>query len=593
MDVTTSGSGSAPRRARRAAGRRWLVIPLVLAVLAAGCTGEGPDQGNEAGETQEDEDEDGDEGVAEGGSGELADEQVLNVFAFFEPPSWDPARQGPATFGGNGLRRQYTEALLKPEADVEDPGVTTAAAEDFEVSDDGLVYTFDLRDEGAYNDGEPVTASDFVFAWQRLIDPRVPSPMGGLFSVVEGAEEVAAMGTEASDPELDEALAELGLEAVDEDTFEVTLAHPAPYFEWVAAETAGAPVREDVVAEHGADEWATSPDTLTTNGPFQLAETGENEVVFEPNPHYAGEEPTLERLVAGFGLGPAPRWTEYENDELDISNGPPPESFEAALNDPEYEDEIMRFPELSTQWLGFNTDAAPFDDLRARLAVTKAIDRDAYNEVGADTGFPAASLVPEGMPGHNPEVDAQAFDPEAAQQLLDEAGVDAGDFEGVTLLTAPPQETNALFIADQLSEHLGVEVEVDSVGESAVRDSRLQEGDYHMRQTFIGHAANYPDPQDFFDVFLSDSRDNQPGWESQEYDELVREADRTTDMDARLELYDQAHEILAEEAPVAFLVQLERVFWVKPWVSGITRTPIDTAFWPGDLYSTRVEIREH
>lgn len=561
--------------------RRGLVLVLSAILLAAGCRGGDQEAGGEKVTEREDVEQ-------------LAEDQTLNVFAFFKPPSFDPARQGPATFGGNGLRRQYTEALLRPEADVSDPDVTGATAERYEVSEDGLVYTFHLRPGAKFNDGTPVTAGDFVYAWRRLIDPRIPSPLGRIFArAVRGGGTAASLGPDTAPAGIDEALAGLGLRAVDDRRFEVTLAQPAPYFKWIATLTAGAPVRRDVVETHG-EEWATKPETLVTNGPFMVSQIGEAETTMVRNQHYWDKtKPHLDKIVAGYGLDPAPRWTKYLNNELDISNGPPPASRKAVLADPRFKEEILRYPELSVQWLGFNARKPPFDNPKVRLAFAKAIDRETYNGIAADTGQPLATLVPPGMAGHDADINTQAFNPGEAKALLEGSGVDRSQLDGVQLVTAPPQETNALFIKDQLQKNLGVAVNVESIGDSAALTARIRQGNYHMRQTFIGHAANYPDPQDFFDVFLSTSPDNEPGWKNADYDRLVTKADTTADLDERLELYAQAHEIVVRDAPVVFLVQLERVFWVKPWVRGIRRTPVDTAFMPGDLYSKDIKIAAH
>lgn len=570
-------------------GSRAILLTLLAVVALVGCGESDPEgQGGPSGNA----------GAAPRGSAppqeERAAQQSLSIFVFSKPPTFDPAQQGPATFGGNALRRQYTEALLKPEpatAEAENPKVTAAAAERFDVSDDGLTYTFRLREDGRYNDGKPVTADDFVFAWRRLIDPRLASPTGRAFSnVVEGGEDAAGLGPEASDARIERALDDLGLRAVDTRTLEITLAQPAPYFEWIAALTAGAPLREEVVAEEG-DDWATEPETLITNGPFKVAEIGQAETTMVPNEHYR-EAPILKEIVAGYGLEPAPRWARYLNDELDISNGPPPAIKDATLADPRFQDEIIRFPELSNQWLQFNTDKPPFDDSKVRLAFAQAIDRGVYAEAGTESiEQPLTTLIPKGMPGYSPQLGgAQRFDPEKARATLEGAGVDPQDLDDLEIVTAPPQEQDALFLKEQFEKNLGVTTRVRSIGDDAQLQSALEQGEYDMRTTFVGHVANYPDPQDFFSVFLSENPENSGGYENPEYDRLVERADATADAAERERLYGQAHRILVEDAPVAFLAQLERVFYVKPRVKGITRTPIDGAAFPGDFYSTRIGI---
>ena len=115
--------------------------------------------------------------------------------------------------------------------------------------------------------------------------------------------------------------------------------------------------------------------------------------------------------------------------------------------------------------------------------------------------------------------------------------------------------------------------------------SRVTQGNFTLKTTFLGHAANYPDPQDFFDVLLSTSPDNLTGWSNPDYDRLVTQAGSTVDPVARQKLYDQAQSLVVEQAPVAFLAQPLRNYFLKPWVQGITRTAVDSAWMPGDLYS--------
>ncbi|PZR84322.1 MAG: hypothetical protein DLM65_00100 [Candidatus Aeolococcus gillhamiae] len=528
---------------------------------------------------------------------ELAADQTLRAFSFSKPMSFDPARQGQETFAGNALRRQYAEALLKPQAGVlkaADLNVSGAAAESWSVSGDGLTYTFKLRKNAKFNDGQPVRAQDFVYGWRRLIDPRTASPSEGAFArSVKGGMEAAALGPGTDAATVEAALDRLGLRAVDDQTFEVTLGQPGPYFKWVAILTAGAPIRRDVVERFGADQWANKPETLVTNGPFKVADVGQTQTTMVANPFY-WDKVGLKRFVAGYGLDPTPRWTQYLNDQLDVSNGPGSESYKQALDDPRFKGQIIQYPELSIQWMQFNTAKAPFDKSAVREAFTKAIDRNAYNQVAADTGQPFDTLVPQGMPGYNPGLGGiQAYDVNQAKSLLQSSGISTDQLGGLHILTGSAQESNALFIKDQLQKNLGVNVTVDSIGDSATVNSRTKKGDYNMLTTFIGHAANYPDPQDFFDVFLSTSPGNTSGWKNPDYDRLVTEADTSTDASKRSGLYDQAHRLLLEQAPVAFLVQLQRIFWVKPWVRAITRTPVDAAYMPGDLYSKDIVIAKH
>lgn len=588
VNLPTPRLGRSTTRSRGATFALLLAIGL-LATVAAGCESGGTGAAGETAGAQPR----GDAPAPEN----RAPNQTLNVYAFSKPPSFDPGQQGPATFAGNALRRQYTEALLKPKPgalEVDELGVTPAAAKSYDVSPDGLTYTFRLRDDGRFNDGRPVTAKDFVFAWRRLIDPRLAAPLGGKFaSVVEGGEQAASLGPESGTAKIEAALDDLGLRAVDRTTFEVKLARPAPYFKWIATLTAGAPIREDVVKKFGSDEWATKPKTLITNGPFKVAEIGQSATTMVRNTNYR-ENPILTKLVANYGLDPAPRWARYLNDQLDVSNGPPPAAKEATRRDPRFSDELITFPELSNQWLQFNTRKPPFDNPKVRLAFAQAIDREAYARVSSEAvARTMTTLIPEGMRGYSPELgEPQEFASGKAKATLRSSGVGAEELEGIEILTAPPQQTDALFIQDQLKKNLGITTKIKSVGDDATLMSQVQKGEYDLKTNFIGHTANYPDPQDFFAVFLSQSPTNQTGWSNARYDRLVNRAGATPDENERQQLYDQAQQLLVREAPVAFLAQLERVYYVKPRVKGITRTPVDTAWLPGDLYTTRIGMSE-
>lgn len=518
-------------------------------------------------------------------AGELHPDQTLRINTFRQPESFDPGQQESIT--ESSLGRQYAEALLKVGPDGED--VVGAAAEGFEVSSDGLVYTFHLRPEAGYNDGEPVRARDFVHAWRRLVDPRLAAPLGGLFArVIDGGEAAASLGPEASPERIDAALEELGFEAVDDRTFRVHLEEPAPYFRWLATLWVGAPIRPDVVERHGSERWANRPETLVTNGPFQVSEVvfGES-ITLEANPHH-WDPPRLDRIVAHQLDGPLIRWTRYLNGELDISNGPPLQSYRAALE--EHSDELIRYLEPSVAWIQFNTDRAPFDDPDVRRAFSHAVDREGF---AADAMFdlvePRATLVPEGVPGHAPELaDVQAFDPSRARELLEAAG-GPEELGEVRLLSLGDPEV--VVLADRLSDVLGVEVRVDPTGDAATVESRLNEGDYDMFVLFS--VARYPDPQPFFDRFRSDSPNNTTGWEDPDYDRHLDEAETTPDGEDRLARYRRAHEVLLREAPVVPLVQFHRFFFVKPWVRGIQSTPFDDPSFAGSLYSTNIWIADH
>ena len=184
----------------------------------------------------------------------LAPDQTLRVLLEDQPGSLDPGQtQYPYE---TAVLRAISEPLLKPAPDL--GGTVLAAAQSYDVTNGGLVYVFHLRTNGRYSDGAPVKAQDFVYAWQRLIDPRLASPQATFFAgAVLNGEKVSALDPQRDAAQIDAALATLGLKAVDDLTFQVTLSQPDPAFMWLAAMPAAAPVRQDIVKK-GGDKWSAA-----------------------------------------------------------------------------------------------------------------------------------------------------------------------------------------------------------------------------------------------------------------------------------------------------------------------------------------------
>ena len=568
------------RESRR--NRALVSLLVAVTVVATACTddeGDTPAAKSAEGASRE---------PAKACEGKLAADQTLRLNTFFQPPNFDPA-QSPGNFGPNALVRQYSEALLKLNEKGTD--VTGAAAERFETSPDGLTYTFHLREDGRYNDGEPVRAADFVNGWRRLVDPRQATAQGSTFTrFVAGGSALASLDPKADPGQIDVALNGLGLEAPDERTFVVRLSAPADDFKYLATATVGAPVRRDVVERHGSDTWATKPETTITNGPFKVAAyTPRQSVTLVPNPHYR-EKPMLEKIEAVqlSGTDLAAAWTRYLNGELDVSNGPPTPSYDAAIKDPQLADEILNYEEPSVEWLTFNTRKPPFDDPAVRLAVARAIDRQAYAK---ETSKPYTSLVPEGIPGYRSANSAvQQFAPDEAKAILAASRAAGGGLGEVHLLTRGFTAPSAQFVQDQLKRHLGFNLIID---QSEDYEALLEQGNFESYGPDYGFGASYPDPRGFFEAFLSDDPSNVSKWSNAKYDELVRTAGATVERDERMRLYQDAEKILVEEAPVAFMTQTMRYFWVKPWVKGLVSTPFDDANFPGGIYATKICIAEH
>jgi oligopeptide transport system substrate-binding protein len=523
----------------------------------------------------------------------LAKDQVLRLNISAEPGSFDPGQQQYTYEAAVG--RQTWEALLKPRPDLAD--VQPATAESYAVSPDGLTYTFKIRKSSKYSDGVAVKAQDFVFAWQRLIDPRQAAPLNDYYvGVIKGAPEAAAL--KPSDPadKIDAALKNVGLKAADESTFVVTLAEPAAYFKWVATLWNGAPIRQDVVARGGnptdpKNNWASKIENLVGNGAYRVTDIAHNDhITLEANPGYWGGKPTLTRIVENVIRDDNADFAKYQNGDEDMVSVPVG-NREAVRSDPKYKDQLLEFPRQSATWLEFNQKAGPFTNRNLRAALTESVDRTKWvSRLLGGVGIPATTLVPRGMPGHHPELgDALQFDAARAKADLGASGVNPAATD-LRLMARDSVSGKAVgeFLIDQWKTNLGITVKLD-VLPSKELNSRLRRQEF---QIYVGGwIGDYPDLQNWFDIFLCGSTYQYGKYCSSDYDRLVKAADREHDAGKREAMYTQAQQVLIKEVGAGFLVHGSFLYLKKPYVRGVKTTGGDE--WPGCFFATAITIAPH
>ena len=545
-------------------GRRLVAAFTVLLLFSVGC----------------------DSGVTVGPK--LAKDQVLRLMLEDQPATLDP---GQTQFSyETAVLRAISEPLLKPTADL--TGFVPAAAQSYEFNNSGTAYVFHLRSAAKYWDGTPVKAQDFVYAWQRLIDPRLASYNESLFAdAVLNGQRVSLMDPQRDTASIDAALATLGLKAVDDLTFQVQLARPDPAFLWLATLPAGAPVRKDVVAK-SADKWSTAPETLVTNGPFKVTEMVKNDHVrVERNPSYWGGKPALTRIDFMIVNDGAAALTKYKNGQLDEITVQPPQAASVAA-DSLLNRQLVKLPNLTVFWLAFRVNSPPLDNVKLRQAMAQAIDRDAYvAQVLAGQGLPATTFIPKGMHGYSPNLGSQKFDVAQARASLAASGLTA---KQVSVTFSYDQSNDfrtktAKFVHDQLVNNLGINVVLQALDPNTLA-AHKESGEFQIAGP-DGWSADYPDPADWYDVFLTTNSYNFAFWQNEQYDNFVRVA-RTDSQPARRDQeYLQAQGMLVGDAPVAFLAQTVSWYLVQPYVRGVTTSPLDE--WPGALAPAQLSIAPH
>jgi oligopeptide transport system substrate-binding protein len=520
------------------------------------------------------------------------DQQVLRVRLLGEPASIDPAHDQDTTQETvikqlfTGLTRMSPD--LKPEP---------ALAESWQFNADNTQLTFKLKDT-KWSDGQPVTAKDFVYTWQRFVDPRTASEYVSLVTgVIKGATELNT--TPVSDTAtLQQAIDNLGIKALDDKTLQVTFEKPAPFFLDIAALGNMAPVRQNVV-EKGGDKW-TEAGSLIGNGPFVLkAWTKGSDMTLAPNPNYYEGAPKLQNLSFKFISDDPTAFANYQADEIDISNTVPQAEIPGIRTNPQFQDQIVQSSQLATYMFGFNTTKPPFNDQKVREAFSLAIDRKTLtNQVLNGVPTPAYSFIPPGMPGHltqdhaSDAIKAQTFDPAMAKQLLANAGFPNGQGFPEIKLAFNNNSSHSLIaqrVQSDLQTNLGVKITLDP-REPKTYFNDIQKNPPDLFRT--GWNADYPDPYDWDQLVFGPRSDQNYGkWQNDQFTQLLAQADKATNADTRIHYYQEAEQVLAQDVGAIFVYWYGNFTLVKPWIKGLTYTSQDPT--PGAYSFKDAQILKH
>jgi oligopeptide transport system substrate-binding protein len=518
-------------------------------------------------------------GTGQAAEGELAppDQQILRVRLVAYPETLDPALDE-NTSQETVIKQLFTGLTrMSPELEPE-----PAIAESWEFSPDNTQITFKLR-ESTWSDGQPLTAQDFVYGWQRFLDPRTASPYAALVTgVIAGANDLntAPISDTAA---IEQAISDLGVRAIDDLTLQVDLAGPAPFFPSIVALGNLSPIRKDLVDQYG-ETWI-EPGRLIGNGPFVLqAVTPGADLTLGPNPNYYEGAPTLQQLIFLAITDDPTALANYRADELDLNQQVPPAEIPGVRADPTLADQILTGDSLATYFYGFNSRQPPFDDVRVRQALSFAVDRQAItDQVLNGVPSPAHSFIPPGMPGHITLEEAggaaQTFDPERAKTLLAEAGFPDGQgFPPMTIAfnNCCSHDLIAQRVQSDLQQYLGIQVELDP------REATTYFGEVRRNPPALfrsGWNGDYPDPYNWdFLVFSAESEQNYGGWTNEEFSSILEQAAAATNEEERISLYQDAERILAEDAGAIFIYYYGRFGLVKPWVRGLSYTTQDPTF---------------
>lgn len=519
---------------------------LMMLVLSAACTAT-KESGNEDRKGNQD-----------------GDEKVLYLNNGEEPTSFDP----PIGFNAvswnalNNLMEGLTRLGKNHEPEA-------AAAENWEVSDDGKVYTFFIREDAKWSNGDDLTASDFVYAWKRLLDPETASGAAFLGYFIEGGE---AFNTEKGTAD------DVKVEAVDEKTFKVTLTSPQAYFLSVITNPAFFPINEKTAKEN--PEWFAEAESFVGNGPFILSEwKHDSHMIMKKNPEYwDADSVNLDKVNWAMVNDTTTEYQMYTNGELDTSDVPPEMSGQLIK-----EDKVKVEEQAGLYFFRFNVEKEPFQNINIRKAFAMATDQKQLvdyvtkNEEEPAYGFVAPGFKdPSGKDFREINGDLMVTDVNKAKELLAK-GLEEENYDKlpeVTLTYSTGDDTHkkiAEALQQMYKENLGVDVKLANLESNVFAEDQKALKLQFSRSSFL---ADYADPINFLENFQTGHSMNRTGWSSEKYDELIKKAKLESDEKKRYELMYEAEQILMGEMPIIPIHFYNQLYLQADGVTDIIRHPV-------------------
>lgn len=484
----------------------------------------------------------------------------------------EPADLDPQTVIGapeSKIIRALMEGLLTPHPETLEP--RPGVAEDWDVSPDGRVYTFRLRADARWSNGDPVTARDFVGSWRRMLTPSLGAEYAYMLFLVEGAE--AYHRGELTD------FGQTGFRALDDRTVEVTLRHPTGYFPSLLLHQSWWPVHLPTVERHGGLErkgtdW-TRPENHVGNGPFVLKDWRPNQVItVTRSPTYWGREHVRLDEVRFYPVESTDTEERmFRTGQLDVTSTVPLSKIDPYRRD---QPDLIRIdPFMATAYFRFNVNRPALQDSRIRRALGLTIDRVSLaTNVLRGTKEPAYVFTPPGTAGFEPAPQF-GYDPDGARALLAEAGHPSGrGLAPIEILY--PTSDNGRIICEALQQmwrrELGIDVRLLNQEWKVYLDALTTQSYDVAWSAWVG---DYVDPMTFLDQMVTDGGNNRTGWSSPRYDRLIEEVQRVTETDARNALFQEMEEILGAEAPIAPLYHYMVNYLLRPTVEGWYPTLLD------------------
>ena len=447
-----------------------------------------------------------------------------------------------------GLVTQHPKTLAPIE------GVATR----WESSNKNKTYTFHLRKDAKWSDGTPLNAKDFLYAWERILTPENASPYPYMLFGVKNAEKFYKRDKSIK------SFADVGFKALDDHTLQVDLVSPTPYFLHLIMHHSWMPVPRHAIEKHGK-QW-TRPGNFVGNGAFKLSQwEPQQKIVVVPNPLYWDAQRVKLQHVEFLPIeSQSTAFKLYESGKIDwLAQELSPELIPKMRPRPDFKE----LPYLGTYYYIFNVNRKPFDNKLVRQALSMAVDRKTITGDVANKAFPAHSFVPSYLEGYKAPK-TKSFNPQGARDLLAQAGYpDGKGFPKIELLYNTKEENKKIAQAIQAmwKQHLNIDtVLLNQEWKVYLKTRRDHQFDI-ARAAWIG---DYPDPNTFLDMWLTDGGNNDSDYRNPKYDALIAKAAMETDPRKRLDILAQSERILMDDLPIMPIYTYSLAIMLRPYVKG-------------------------
>lgn len=489
--------------------------------------------------------------------GDSADGKVFRYAVNTLPTTLDPTKG--QSIGDNEIQHAVTEGLTRNTAGDVKPGI----AESWDESEDGLTYTFHLRKDAKWSDGEPITAADFEYSWKRLVNPETASPYAFIGDCLKNGQAIEQGKMDVE---------ELGVKAVDDTTLEVTLEHPTSYFlSLIGSSGQFAPLRQDIVEKYGTDFAATSEKNVYS-GPFVMTSSEDNVWTFAKNDNYWDKDSiNLDKCELNYVENTDTQLSMYEAGDLDYVQVPT-----AYVSDYKDKAEVFANGNVDFCYINSKSDNPVLGNKNFRLALNYALNRNDYNKLAnADTFTAFNGLVFPGLQakgttyGEAYDLNSYSYpldgDQDKATEYLNAAMQELGiaNASDITVEVVTTDADSSKRIVETLQEQwqnaLGINVKIRQVTYADIYGKVFPEHDYEIG--YGGWGSDYDDPYSYLELFKSDSSYNYSQYENPEVDQLLIASQDEPDTDKRMDELNQAEQdILADGAFVP--LQARNVYYM-------------------------------